>query len=147
MSITRRVTTSPDLIPDDRNFGARLEADALVLPQILLPLLVERVIETDDLFYALILTDPRALAAALGWSIDQVRKAKVGLAEMTGRNTIAPPPARSSASGLARPSFGSMPPKQPTDKPPKYTWGPPPSEPLTIRPPPNSSVPPKKNIG
>ncbi|MCE9586635.1 hypothetical protein K8R04_04995 [Candidatus Uhrbacteria bacterium] len=114
-----RVATSPDLIPDDRNFGARLEKDVLILPELFLPLLVEYKIETSELFYALTLTESRAVARALGWELEQVVKARRGLAHLI-QKSIAPPPPSPPAS--------------------TYSWGP-----LPRYPP--SSFPPKKKIG
>lgn len=89
-----RVVASPDVLPDDRDFGAKLErrknkATILLVPQALLPLLVERVVETSDLLYALVLTDPRAVAKQLNWSLPQVAKALRGLREVLN-GTIQP---------------------------------------------------------
>lgn len=83
MSRAYRVVASPDRILDDRDFGAMLVRKdgetVLCVPIMLLPLLVDRVINTSDLFYALVLTDPRAVAKYLDWSLDQVAKALRGL--------------------------------------------------------------------
>ena len=83
MSRVYRVVASPDIIPDDRNFGARLARQngeiVLLLPQILLPLLVDRLVETSDLFYALVTTDPRVVEKALGWEHHQIVKSRRGL--------------------------------------------------------------------
>jgi len=116
-----RVTASPDLIPDDRNFGARLEKDALVLPEVFLPLLVDFKIETSDLFYALVLTNPRAVAVALGWTLEQVAKARKGLCELIQRSNIPPPP--SFAPPPQYRPFSLLPPR------PKPSFAPPPSMP------------------
>ncbi len=86
MTRVYRVVTTPELLPDDRNFGAQIARRdgqvVLLVPQPLLPLLVERRIERSDLFYALVLTDPRAVAKQLGWSLGQVVKSLKGLQGM-----------------------------------------------------------------
>jgi hypothetical protein len=88
------VVTSPDRFPDDRDFGATLayegEEVVLLVPQKLLPLLVERVVNTSDLFYALILTDPRAVAKQLGWTIHQVTKSFRGLKSVLENPPVKP---------------------------------------------------------
>ncbi|GEM_PF-3399180 len=93
MSRVYRVVASPDLMPDDRDFGVQLKSQngevVLLVPQKLLPLLVDRVIERSDMFYALVLTDPRAVAKQLNWTIHQVAKSLKGLGEIL-RRTSAP---------------------------------------------------------
>jgi hypothetical protein len=83
MSRGYRVVASPERFPDDRDFGAKLvyqgEEIVLLVPQKLLILLVERVVNTSDVFYALVLTDPRAVATQLGWTLGQVTKSFRGL--------------------------------------------------------------------
>lgn len=83
-----RVVASPDIIPDDRNFGAKLERRngerVLLVPYILLPLLVDRVVEKSDLFYALIRTDPRAVEKVLKWEHRQIVKSLKGLRILLG---------------------------------------------------------------
>lgn len=78
-----RVVATPERFPDDRDFGAKLayegEEIVLLVPQKLLPLLVERVINESEMFYALVMTDPRAVARQLDWSLTQVAKSFRGL--------------------------------------------------------------------
>jgi hypothetical protein len=90
-----RVVASPERFPDDRDFGAKLAYQGgeivLLVPQDLLPLLVERVINESEMFYALVMTDPRAVASQLGWSLTQVAKSFRGL-----KVVLQNPPARPS---------------------------------------------------
>ena len=83
MSRGYRVVVTPDRFPDDRDFGATLayegEEIVLLVPQELLSLLVERVINESGMFYALVATDPRAVAKQLGWTVQQVAKSFRGL--------------------------------------------------------------------
>ena len=90
-----RVVATPERFPDDRDFGAKLayegEEIVLLVPQKLLPLLVDRVINESEMFYALVMTDPRAVASQMGWSLTEVAKSFRGL-----KSVLQSPPVRPS---------------------------------------------------
>lgn len=134
MSRAIPLKTRPGLIPDDRNFGAIVENGELFVPEKLLPLIVEFRIASSDLLYALVLTDPRSVADALGWTLEQVSKARKGLGDLIQRSTMPPPPSAKSS----RPTFAPPPQyRPPSSLPPrpKPSFAPPPS------------MPPKKRSG
>ncbi|QQR61128.1 hypothetical protein IPH19_01540 [Candidatus Uhrbacteria bacterium] len=89
-----RVVATPERFPDDRDFGAKLayegEEIVLLVPQKLLPLLVDRVINESEMLYALVMTDPRAVAHQLDWSLSQVTKSFRGLKAVLQNPPIRP---------------------------------------------------------
>lgn len=71
-----------DLPLSDEDFGAILLVDRLLLPYDLEPICDVRHIKDLELLTALIRTDPRAVARAVGWNVPQVAKAWKGLKRM-----------------------------------------------------------------
>lgn len=88
MSHVYRVVASPVLIPDDRDFGVKIVKldgeEVLLVPCQFLPIMVERRIETSDLFYALVYTDPRSIEKILKWDHRQIVKSLQGLRVILG---------------------------------------------------------------
>lgn len=71
-----------DLPLSDEDFGAILLIDRLLLPYDFEPICEVRRIKDIELFSALVRTDPRAVARAVGWNVSQVAKAWKGLKRM-----------------------------------------------------------------
>lgn len=68
-----------DLPLSDEDFGAILLIDRLLLPYDFEPICEVRRVRDIELFSALVRTDPRAVARAVGWNVSQVAKAWKGL--------------------------------------------------------------------
>lgn len=68
-----------DLPLDGDDFGAMMINGMLALPWDLHPICQTRNIHDSALFVALIKTDPRAVARAIGWDIPRLMKALQGL--------------------------------------------------------------------
>ncbi len=71
-----------DLFLEEEDFGAMIVNDRLWLPQNFEPICFSMKIDNSALFVALVRTDPREVARAIGWDVPKIMKALKGLRKM-----------------------------------------------------------------
>lgn len=93
--------------PSFENFGATIENGVLVLPEKLARACGRGVLRSAEQILSKLHTWPTSFSHELGWTIDQVGRAREGLVTMlegrVSENFLRPPPPR-------RVAFGAMPP-------------------------------------